>query len=122
MPSETIKPIVHEGTVTLEGKALFYHQRRYAEDAVRPLRGVKGIIDKIVIDNPAEPQDVGRKITDALTRNARIDARQIAVEVSGRTVILEGVVRSLAERDGAELAAWAAPGVNSVENHLVVRC
>jgi osmotically-inducible protein OsmY len=37
------------------------------------------------------------------------------------TAILEGSVRSLAERDEAELAAWAAPGVNSVENHLVVR-
>jgi osmotically-inducible protein OsmY len=121
VPSETVKPIVLEGVVTLRGKALYYYQKRYAEDAVRPLRGVKGIIDEIVIDNPAEPREVSRKITDALVRNARVDARQIAVKVNGRTAILEGVVRSLAERDEAEAAAWAAPGVNSVENQLVVR-
>lgn len=121
VPSETIKPVIQDGWVTLEGKALYYYQKQYAENAVRSLRGVKGIIDSITIDNPAEPQDVIRKIADALTRSARIDAHRIVVKVSGRTAILEGSVRSLAERDEAEMAAWAAPGVNSVENRLVVR-
>jgi osmotically-inducible protein OsmY len=122
VPSATITPVVHDGWVTLGGKALYYYEKVDAEDAVRPLRGVKGITDSIVIDNPDEPQDLSQAIiTDALSRNARIDSDPITVKVNGRTAILEGSVRSLAERDEAELAAWAAPGVNSVENHLVVR-
>jgi osmotically-inducible protein OsmY len=122
VPSETITPVVHDGWVTLKGKALYYYEKLDAESAVRPLRGVKGITDSIVIDNPDEPQDLNQAIiTDALSRNARIDADQITVKVNGHTAILEGSVRCLAERDEAELAAWAAPGVNSVENHLVVR-
>lgn len=121
VPSETITPIVHGGCVTLEGKAQFNYQKRYAEDAVRCIRGVTGIVDSIVVDNAAVAQDVGQKIADALLRNARIDARKIAVRVDGRTAILEGTVRSLAERDDAETAAWAAPGVTAVENRLVVQ-
>ena len=75
-----------------------------------------------MIDNLDKPQDLNQTIiTDALSRNARIDADQITVKVDGHTATLEGSVRCLAERDEAELAAWAAPGVNSVENYLVVR-
>jgi osmotically-inducible protein OsmY len=121
VPSETIKLVVHDGRVTLKGKALYYHEKLDAENAVRPLRGVKGITDSIVIDNPDGPQDLSQTIiTDALSRNARLDADQVTVRVNGRTVILEGSVRCLAERDDAEHAAWAAPGVNAVENHLLI--
>jgi osmotically-inducible protein OsmY len=125
VPSKTIKPVVHDGWVTLSGKALYYYEKLDAENAVRPLRGVKGIIDSIVIDTPNGSQNLNQEITQeiitgALSRNARLDADQITVKVNGRTAILEGAVRCLAERDDAEQAAWAAPGVNAVENHLVV--
>ncbi len=125
VPSKTIKPVVHDGWVTLSGKALYYYEKLDAENSVRPLRGVKGITDSIVIDTPDGSQNLNQEITQevitgALSRNARLDADQITVKVNGRTAILEGAVRCLAERDDAEQAAWAAPGVNAVENHLVI--
>lgn len=120
VPADRIKPIVRDGWVTLEGKVQWYYEKAAAEGAVRYLHGVKGVINSISIDNPVEAQDVSKKITEALTRNARLDAQQISVKASGHTAILDGSVRSMAERDEAEMAAWAAPGVNSVENHLSV--
>jgi osmotically-inducible protein OsmY len=124
VPSKTIKPVVHDGWVTLSGKVLYYYEKLDAKNAVRPLRGVKGITDSVVIDNPDGSQlsqeIIQEIITDALSRNARLDTDRITVKVNGRTVVLEGAVQCLAERDDAEQAAWAAPGLSIVENHLVV--
>jgi osmotically-inducible protein OsmY len=36
-------------------------------------------------------------------------------------VVLRGDVRSFIEREEAERAAWAAPGVTAVENRIVIR-
>jgi osmotically-inducible protein OsmY len=59
------------------------------------------------------------KIEEAFRRNALIDANRITVEANGGEVILKGRVRSWAERQEAERAAWAAPGVVKVVNQIV---
>jgi osmotically-inducible protein OsmY len=64
--------------------------------------------------------DIKARIEEALRRLAEVDASRIRVEADGSTVILEGTVRSWAERQEAERAAWAAPGVTRVENRIVV--
>ena len=61
-----------------------------------------------------------RHIERALVRNAQTDAQRITVEVQGSKVILHGTVRSYAEKLAAADAAWSAPGVTEVENHIVV--
>ena len=59
-------------------------------------------------------------IISAFDRNAVLDAKNIKVETVGNKVVLSGTVRNYAEREEAERAAWAAPGVSSVENKLKV--
>ena len=68
-----------------------------------------------------KPADVQRQIEDAVKRNAELEAKNITVTAQGGEVILRGSVRSWAEREEAERAAWRAPGIVDVDNHIVVK-
>jgi osmotically-inducible protein OsmY len=117
---EKIRVIVKNGWLTLEGDVEWNYQRQRAEEAVRRVRGVKGITNSIEVKPRVAPTEVRRKIEEALRRAAELDASRITVETTGNEVILRGTVRSWAERQEAERAAWSAPGVAKVDNRIIV--
>jgi len=117
---DKIRVIVKSGWVTLEGEVEWNYQRERAEEAVRRVRGVKGITNSIEVKPQVAPSEIRRKIEDALRRAAEIDASRITVETIGSEVILRGTVRSWAERREAERAAWSAPGVARVDNRIII--
>ncbi|MDB5465694.1 MAG: hypothetical protein JWQ46_456 [Phenylobacterium sp.] len=120
LAADDIKATVRSGWVTLEGQVEWNFQGQRAEQAVRRVRGVKGVSNLITVKPKVEPGEVRRQIEEALKRNAEVDARNIAVEANGGEVILKGRVRSWAERTEAERAAWRAPGVRRVDNQIIV--
>ena len=121
VPHDAIKVKVEQGWVTLEGTVKSDFQRSFAEDAVRYLTGVKGVINLITVNHVAvNSSEVKTKIENALRRATEVAAARIRVEVQGNKVVLRGNVRSWAERNDAERAAWAAPGVGRVEDHLTI--
>jgi osmotically-inducible protein OsmY len=88
--------------------------------AVRFLPGVVGVSNEITIKPTVKPGAVKQAIETALKRDAQIDAQGINVKTDRGKVTLSGRVRSFAERDGADWAAWSAPGVTEVKNDLSV--
>jgi osmotically-inducible protein OsmY len=117
---EKLKIKVEDGVVTLDGEVEWEFQRTSARNAVSNLLGIKNVISNISLKPKLTASDIRAKISSAFHRTATIDARKIEVEIQGNKAILRGNVRSYAEKDDAESAAWSAPGIAYVENKLVL--
>jgi osmotically-inducible protein OsmY len=117
---EGVQAIVHNGHVTLTGHATWLFQKQSAEKAVSHIRGVRGVLNHITVRTQPVARDVKRLIVKALHDNANVDARHIAVGVTGGQVTLIGTAGSWLQRDAAERAAADAQGVVSVDNQIVI--
>lgn len=120
VPSDSVKIKVEDAWVYLNGEVSWEYQKRAAKSAVEKLYGVKGVINNISLQKRAQPIEIQDRITKAFERSAALEAKNINVEVDGHTVKLTGTVHSLAEKEEARKAAFFAPGVTKVENHLIV--
>ena len=121
VPDRAIQVLVRNGWVTLTGDVDWYFQKQSAEDDIRKLSGVRGIINNIVIKPHVDAIDVKKKIEDALRRRLEGEVKGIRITVQdGNKVLLEGFVDSWNERQAVEVAAWSAPGVKAVDDRLSV--
>jgi len=118
---KTIDAKVRDGFVTLTGTANWQYQRDEAEFIASNIVGALDVTDEIELKYPtASSGDVQESIKKAFKRNAGLDADDLLISTDNGTVTVEGVVSSWAEHDEAIDAAWAAPGVSSVHDHLLV--
>lgn len=120
IPTDKVSVTVSQGWVTLKGDLDWQYQKEAAARAVRDLIGVLGVSNNIVVHQKVRVPDVEAKIMAALKRSAEVDARRIHVGATDGKVVLTGNVRSWTERQEAERAAWAAPGVTYVEDRIAV--
>ncbi|HXN41150.1 MAG TPA: BON domain-containing protein [Myxococcaceae bacterium] len=120
VPAEKVQVTVSKGWVTLRGEVEWQYQKEDADRVIRRLTGVRGVTNLITVKPRVTSTELKEKIQSALLRSAQTDAQRITVEVQGTKVILKGTVRSWAEREEAERAAWLAPGVTAVDNRITV--
>jgi osmotically-inducible protein OsmY len=117
----TIDVRVADGFVTLTGETEWQYQREEAESVATNVPSVVEVVNDITLTGPNPTAgDVGHAIDEAFKRNAKLDADELTVETQDGTVTLKGSVRSWAEHDEAVNAAWAAPGVRNVKDHIFV--
>jgi osmotically-inducible protein OsmY len=116
----TVQAAVHNGHITLTGRVAALFHRTEAERVVRRIAGIAGISNRIDVFPGSTLRDVRHRITQTLHRMADINAKAVVVGVSGTEVTLTGTVATWAQRDAAQYAAEAAPGVTAVHNHIEV--
>jgi osmotically-inducible protein OsmY len=110
---------VADALVALSGTVERHEQMVEAERALCTLRGITGIRNSITLQPAASLGDV-KPIEAAFRRSALVDSGHIKVQVGHGAVSLRGVARSRAEYEEAMRAAWAAPGVAKVEDHVMI--
>ena len=117
----TIDAKVDDGMVTLTGTANWQFERDEAEFVAANVLGVVSVDDEIDLVPPTPTAgDVQHSIKKAMERNAKLDADSVFVDSSNGTITLDGTVSSWADHDEAVSAAWAAPGVTNVKDHIHV--
>ena len=117
----TIDAKVDDGMVTLTGTANWQFERDEAEFVAANVLGVVSVDDEIDLVPPTPTAgDVQHSIKKAMERNAKLDADSVSVDSSNGTITLDGTVSSWADHDEAVSAAWAAPGVTNVKDHIHV--
>lgn len=120
IPDDKLKVKVEDGIVTLEGEVEWEYQRAAAKNTIQNFAGVTNVWNFIKLKPKVASNDIKEKIKAAFERSAKIDANRVSVETSGSSITLTGTVASLAEKEDAGYAAWAAPGVTMVYNNLEV--
>lgn len=120
VPDHKITVTVKDGWVTLEGILHWNFQRRAADNAIRYIPGVRGVIDNIKIEAEIKNEMNKELVEKALRRSWILDVDNIKVRVDGKTIFLSGIVDSLFQKEEAERIAWNAPGVWYVDNEIIV--
>lgn len=120
LPKGKVSVKVEHGFVTLEGTVEWNFQRDEAENDVRKLGGVKGVLNAIMVLPRVNAEDVRATLMAAFERNAELEAKGISVTVVDGKVVLGGKVANWRERQEAERAAWSVPGVITVEDRIIV--
>ena len=120
VPKDRIQVTVEDAIVKLKGKVDWHYQKDLAFKDASKISGVVRIDNWIEVAPSVSAQDVRQRIEQAFERQADLDAEKILVRADGGKVILSGSVSSWTKRELAEHAAWAAPGVEKVEDKTVI--
>ncbi len=114
---------VREGVVTLRGRVSSLDERWNVEDAVKRVRGVRGVADQLVVEPDATQEATDTDIALAIER--RFDSnptvpRAVTFLVQDGCVTLCGEVRWHRQAEGAAAEARRVQGVRSVANLITI--
>lgn len=119
LPKDAVTVAVRGGWITLTGEVAWRYEHDAAAQDVLRLWGVAGVSNQITVKPRIDTLSLTSEISSALHR-AWFEHSGIEVTAEGGSVTLAGHVKSWSEREMAGDAAWAAPGVADVQNHLTV--
>ena len=121
--AQEITVSVQNAWVNLAGNVSTLFEKAKAEDLVKNLHGVLGIMNEITIVPTAKIADVliAEKIETSLKRNVNLPSDNITVKVKKGEVILTGTVPSYIAKNAAKRTVLYTRGAISLVNKIKVR-
>lgn len=120
VPYEHLKIQVENGWVTLDGELPWDYQREAVKNAVKYLRGVKGVTSNLGILSDIRNAIEQKDVENAIARSGLLNNTPIKVNVVDTTVTLTGTVNSLFQKEEAGRIAWNTPGIAQVNNDITI--
>ncbi len=120
IPHDALTVVVENGQVTISGNVEWHYERDAAEQDVRRLMGVTGVVNRIEVIPATTAEVIGDDITHALHRSYFFDPKTIEVTAVDGRVTLTGTVKSWGDREVAAATAWGAPGIRAVNNRITI--
>jgi len=120
VPADHLRVSVRDGRVALEGWVEWDYQREAAEQAVRPLIGVRGIENQITVRPKWVTAELQPAVVAALRHRRALHTRHVTVDTRNGVVRLRGRVPSLAERSAIKTTVWTVPGVTEVIDEMAI--
>jgi osmotically-inducible protein OsmY len=122
VPDTRIRSTISQGHVTLEGDVDYAHEREDAARAVKNLRGVRSVSNRIEVKPPPVTEAALRAaIEAALERRAEREAQQLSLRVDGGVVTVSGIVRSSAEKTAVLGTVRGTAGVRQIDDDLRIQ-
>lgn len=116
---------VEDGVVTLSGHVSTYAQKATAEDAVRRVKGVRGIAEEIEVrpfgTNKTADDEIAKRALQTITWNTVIPDGAIQVKVQDGRVTLTGKVDWQYQKTAATQTIGGLAGVLGVYNKIEVK-
>lgn len=113
-----------EGIVTLNGSVKSYSEKRAAEEAIKRVKGVRGIANDLQVEliesNKRTDTDIAESVLDSLRWNTLVPENRIKIIVDKGWVTLSGEVDYHYQKTQAELAIQSLIGVRGVTNLIKV--
>jgi osmotically-inducible protein OsmY len=122
--ADDIAVATRAGVVTLRGTVPSLSQKRAVEKAVKGIRGVRGIVDELLVDLPAShvrnDTDIGLDIKHRLVSNGVVPA-DIQFVVQNGHVTVSGVAQWYYQAHEVAHEAGSVTGVLGVTNDITVK-
>lgn len=113
---------VDRGVVTLTGHVATYAQKMLVDDAVRRVKGVRGLAEELEVrffgDKPNSDEDIAKRAITMIDWNTLVPVGAVQVKVQKGWVTLTGKLEWQFQRSEAEEAVKRLGGVTGVTNSI----
>lgn len=110
---------VSQGRVVLDGPVKWKYQKNLAGECISSVAGIISIENKVIVGSQPVALIAEKDILAAIYREETITS-EIGVTLKGQQVTLIGTVPTAVQKKLVETIVSGLPGIQSVENHLLI--